>query len=765
LLHLFQNDSPHTRSDTVRGLYGALYAVVMAYCFLGVSIIADMFMDAITVITSRRRRIRTSAGSFSTVKVWNETVATLSLMALGSSAPEICISLIELLKRDFQVGALGPSTIVGSAAFNLLVIVAVCMLSIPLGEVRRIQALPVFYVTAFFSVGGYLWLVFILTIHTVDVVDIWEAAATLVLLPVLIWISYKTDTGDLLRVLRWATRRPAVEADETPNCQAVFSFSSERMTVRSSPEVQLLEAIVLRSGDCKGCATCSFHTERFAAVPDCDFVEQEGELEFAEGVREISIQLSILPKIRSKAREFLLVLDQPSGGGFSPDSDGGTESAILTITIAPNVDANARQCLCGAVSIDSFRYGLGDWLRQSSAVFYCNGSAEEQRTATCRDWIHHVACLPWKLLFLPVPPSSLCGGWLCFFASLLVIAMLTGVLSDLAELFGCMLDVPDIITALTFVALGTSMPDLFASLTAARDDPTADAAIINVTGSNAVNVFLGLGLPWTMGAIYWAVVGPTPDWKRHNSGNPWVLEQLEPGQALFVVDSRNLGFSVLILCEACVVALVLLFARRHFLGAEFGGPWGPKVATCISFIFMWLGFCGVVSWRVLRWEQFDLFESLMVMVCVGVPEVIVALFAFVLIARHGWRQKPTVKGRTGPGRMTGSKPPLPRSMSKLSFGSSFSVAEEEPTKSLGATVCGSAMQHSNLKRSPDMEAIADVEGASRTPRLETETVLACCAFGSTKTAANHEGPALPPMRGASPARDDSRQRVAALCSL
>jgi len=31
----------------------------------------------------------------------------------------------------------------------------------------------------------------------------------------------------------------------------------------------------------------------------------------------------------------------------------------------------------------------------------------------------------------------------------------------------------------------------------------ADNAIGNVMGSNSVNVFLGLGLPWLMAAIYW----------------------------------------------------------------------------------------------------------------------------------------------------------------------------------------------------------------------------------------------------------------------
>ena len=51
--------------------------------------------------------------------------------------------------------------------------------------------------------------------------------------------------------------------------------------------------------------------------------------------------------------------------------------------------------------------------------------------------------------------------------------------------------------------MGTSLPDTFASKIAAQNEKTADNAIGNVTGSNSVNVFLGLGLPWVLAAIYW----------------------------------------------------------------------------------------------------------------------------------------------------------------------------------------------------------------------------------------------------------------------
>lgn len=48
------------------------------------------------------------------------------------------------------------------------------------------------------------------------------------------------------------------------------------------------------------------------------------------------------------------------------------------------------------------------------------------------------------------------------------------------------------------------MPDTFASRQAAKMERYADSSIGNVNGSNAVNVFLGLGLPWLIATIYWA---------------------------------------------------------------------------------------------------------------------------------------------------------------------------------------------------------------------------------------------------------------------
>lgn len=95
------------------------------------------------------------------------------------------------------------------------------------------------------------------------------------------------------------------------------------------------------------------------------------------------------------------------------------------------------------------------------------------------------------------------GGAPGFFVSLSYIGAVTFIVGEVATVLGCVLYIKESVAAITLVALGTSLPDTFASMTAARQSENADAAIGNITGSNAVNVFLGCGLPWAICSIYW----------------------------------------------------------------------------------------------------------------------------------------------------------------------------------------------------------------------------------------------------------------------
>jgi solute carrier family 8 (sodium/calcium exchanger) len=124
-------------------------------------------------------------------------MANLTLMALGSSAPEILLSVVELFQQNFYSGRLGSSTIVGSAAFNLFVITAVCISAIPAGEVRYIQEVPVYAVTLTWSLLAYLWVLVVVQINTPEMVDLSEAFATLGAMPVLLAMAYAADKGKI----------------------------------------------------------------------------------------------------------------------------------------------------------------------------------------------------------------------------------------------------------------------------------------------------------------------------------------------------------------------------------------------------------------------------------------------------------------------------------------------------------------------------------------------------------------------------------------
>ena len=152
------------------GTYILFTHLGLCYMFLGVSQIADLFMEAIEVITSTTsvRVVKTSSGEYKEVEVqvWNETVANLTLMALGSSAPEILLSVIEICGNNFKAGDLGPGTIVGSAAFNLFVITALCVSVIPDGTGKSVKNFGVFACTASWSIGAYVWLYLMIAVIT-----------------------------------------------------------------------------------------------------------------------------------------------------------------------------------------------------------------------------------------------------------------------------------------------------------------------------------------------------------------------------------------------------------------------------------------------------------------------------------------------------------------------------------------------------------------------------------------------------------------------
>lgn len=77
-------------------------------------------------------------------------------------------------------------------------------------------------------------------------------------------------------------------------------------------------------------------------------------------------------------------------------------------------------------------------------------------------------------------------------------------------------------------------------MTAAKNSDSADSAIGNITGSNSVNVFLGLGLPWVIASTYWSI-------------------NLDKD---YEVPAGSLSFSVYVFLIVAVLCFAVLVLRR-----------------------------------------------------------------------------------------------------------------------------------------------------------------------------------------------------------
>ncbi|XP_060520508.1 sodium/calcium exchanger 3 isoform X2 [Cylas formicarius] len=790
---------------------GLVYFFAMAYLFIGVSIISDRFMAAIEVITSQEKEVavRKSNGDnqIVVVRIWNETVANLTLMALGSSAPEILLSVIEIYARGFTAGELGPSTIVGSAAYNLLVIIAICVSVIPNGEVRKIKHLGVFFVTAAWSVFAYVWLYLILCFFSPGVVEIWESLLTFFFFPATVLTAYGADRKMykyIKKGYRMNRRGVIVQAEGVDNIEMVntellvlddvhedikqeyiqtlkelrqthphadigvlekmahemvlnrgpksrafyriqatrklmgsgdlmrriseraqsdlsevkaelqresgineFSQSGSRIFFDPSKYTVLescgsFEVRVVRTGDLDTPLSVEYTTEDGTAQSGSDYVKARGTLHFNPGEKERRITLEVIDDdvfepdehfyvrlcssqpagcLGSPMLATVIILDDDHGGLFKFEAQnhelvesvgayelkvvrcsgargrvilpyhtedgtakGGKEfepqqgelvfennesEKVITLTIIeedsyekdvlfyvqlgepqmsgaslaaeaekkPPDERSEREKIAimgkprlGEITRAQIRIkeskefkntvdklvqranaslliGTSSWKEQFIEAMTVSASDEDdQKEPSSLDYFMHFLTVFWKILFAFVPPTDIFKGYLCFVVSIFCIGVVTAIIGDVASHFGATLGIRDAVTAIVFVALGTSIPDTFASKVAAIHDKHADASVGNVTGSNAVNVFLGIGVAWSIAAIYHGI-----------QGRP------------FNVDPGNLAFSVTIFCtEAAVAILILVLRRSKVVGGELGGPTCLKYATSALLFSLWI---------------------------------------------------------------------------------------------------------------------------------------------------------------------------------
>lgn len=263
------------------------------------------------------------------------------------------------------------------------------------------------------------------------------------------------------------------------------------------------------------------------------FLPIEKKVVFSSGETEASISVELLPnghKIEGdiQVEEKGKTADEGSGDGSGGDEEEEEEpDLIFKIKLdRPSSDGVkiSRKNICFVTIVRSEEFEKEEEDRQKLLAFYLaqqNPSWGQQFLNACMlghemneeegeleevgawEAFSHFCAITWKVFFAIVPPTGKWGGYPAFIVALIMIGVVTFIVGDVATILGCSLYIKESVTAITFVALGTSLPDTFASMTAAANSEYADSAIGNITGSNSVNVFLGLGLPWIMGSIYW----------------------------------------------------------------------------------------------------------------------------------------------------------------------------------------------------------------------------------------------------------------------
>merc|ERR1711902_68883 len=374
-------------------------------------------------------------------------------------------------------------------------------------------------------------------------------------------------------------------------------------------EAEIVESVgayeckVQRISGARGKVAIPYNTEDGTAKDGGHYEAQEGELIFCNEETEKTIEIPITDEESyEKSLIMYVVIGEPRQIAEGKEGEGVDYSILDAknpedLTEEEKIALLGRPCLGNNTKLqirireskefkssvdklmaktnNSLMVGSSSWLEQFTSAFEVQaddddeegeeGEEGEEKMPSCGDYIMHFLTLPWKLIFAFIPPTAMANGYVTFVISIAFIGACTAIIGDVAGHLGCFINLKDGVNAIAFVALGTSVPDTFASKTAAIEDETADNSVGNVTGSNAVNVFLGIGIAWTMAAIYWESQGLT-----------------------FDVPVGSLGFSVTIFCLEALCAILILLARRHpSIGGELGGPKSIKTVTSAIFVFFW----------------------------------------------------------------------------------------------------------------------------------------------------------------------------------
>jgi len=616
-----------------------LYIVGLLWAFVGIAILSDVFMAGIETITNStyKKRVERKGADGKPLLgengevlydevdavIWNPAVANLTLMALGSSTPELLLAIIETLGANFYSDDLGPGTIIGSAAFNLFVITAVCCMSLGAGVKRKITGFVGFCITSVFSVLAYIWLLIILIVSSPDVVEVWEAVVTLGIMGVLLVLVYIADTHLAAKVTPDESEAKEEEKEleknePTPNENR--DDEDRVMPVEGSDPFGESKKFEIHAGSSKFLHAlaqndkASDHWKR--AAIHAHLMSKEGANKFIDVVRlalaknhkasYLTYRRAFLNSTFQNGKALQKIHERPSHGGTRVAALEDEESHGSGDAHDGRAEADGSPEPDGASKVDETAGDLDEdepitWKGQFEQILQINEEGDWKK-ASPREYISFIITLPWQVLAAFIPPPQYGGGWYCFFVALGMIGGVTAMVGDLASIFGCLVGLHKSVTAITVVALGTSVPDTFASMIAIKMDDTADNALGNITGSNCVNVFLGLGIPWLCAAIKWAVTGPDAQW--HTTYQSWARYDQYKETGAFVVEAGSLGFNVLIFAILSIASFFVIFGKRFAFGAEIGGSLVNNILSASLLVLLWLIYIVVASLQVYHADSF-----------------------------------------------------------------------------------------------------------------------------------------------------------------
>ncbi|KAF1378666.1 hypothetical protein PFLUV_G00192910 [Perca fluviatilis] len=464
-IHEFPQDI-FTKEQRKKGAV-CLHALCAIYMFYALAIVCDdYFVPSLEKISENLQL--------------SEDVAGATFMAAGSSAPELFTSLIGVF---ITKGDVGVGTIVGSAVFNILVIIGLS--GIFAGQTVVLTWWPLFRDSSYYILAV---LTLIMVIYDATVVW-WESLLLMTMYGIYI-IIMKFNS----QLLAFVTRRL--------RSSGLCCLGSENDKMGEDASACNTSLVLLNKGQ--------VHHQEASPVIMVDelLILNPHKLSFSDAGLRIMITPHFSPRTRLSMAGRMLISERQrliqsskdqQDGQAGPGSRRGSTSNSLKRMGSCSLENGGRTP------------GIGDTESgDKPGVGVCQTEEEDDDgifnpvriPGSCCARVKWLIKWPLGLLLYCTVPNCIQPRWhrwfmVTFVASTLWIAIFSYLMVWMVTIISFTLAIPDYIMGITFLAAGTSVPDCMASLIVARQG-MGDMAVSNSIGSNIFDILLGLGFPWAL---------------------------------------------------------------------------------------------------------------------------------------------------------------------------------------------------------------------------------------------------------------------------